>query len=321
MEDLKRVYDRAFRLKDYTLCIKIAQKAQNFKIDLNELASAIIKTENPLFALYYVRMLNPKNKKPFEDVIIASKNARLAYVYARENPYDCNIKAIEKIVLENGDAQDCAYLISAVNGCDVEKYKKKILDECDPYACYLYAKKVQPVGAELAQLEDIVIESEDAEIAYHFAKDVFFANKGKLGQMVLESGSTEDIICFASMLANDSVENMKGLKLDDVSLIEMVVLALSSTTGRYLKLQKDMETYIKRYGSYEDVADFILNVEGADYKELQTIIENTNRTDLKLEIAMDKDVDLHSLTKSILNDKKDKISFNVTLPEVSMEQN
>lgn len=322
MEDLKKVYDRAFKLQDYVLCMKIAQKAQNFKIDLNQLGRAIIESKNPLYALYYVRMLKPKDKKPFENVVIDSENARIAYVYARENPHDCNVEKLEEIVLKNGDAQDSAYFVADVSGCNAEKHKAKILDEGDPYACYLYAKKMQPVGKELKQFEDVVIDSEDAEIGYQFAKDVYLADKGRLGRMVLENGSTEDIICYASMLANDGAVDVKSLKLAGDNLVEVIDLMLLSTSGRCLRLQQELEDYIKVYGTYDDVADFILSVEGADVEGLQQIIEQSDRTDLKLEIAMDSDVDLLSLTKSILNDKKGKINYKVTLPkEDLMEKN
>ena len=104
MEDLKRVYDRAFNLKDYVLCMEIAQKAQNFKVDLNGLAKAVIETNNPLFALNYVRKIKPKNKAPFEKIIIDSKSANIACIYARENASDCDIKAIEEVVLNYGDS-------------------------------------------------------------------------------------------------------------------------------------------------------------------------------------------------------------------------
>ena len=320
MENLKEVYDRAFRLKDYILCMQIAQKAQNFKIDISGLEKAVIESGNALYALQYVRAMKPKDKKKFEDVIIKYGNANIACIYARENAGDCDVKAIENVVLNYGDSFDSANLVCEVKGCDVEKHKEKILDEGEAYACYLYAKKFQPVGKELKQFEDAVVDSEDAEVAYLFARDVYFADKNRLGRVVLENGSTEDIICYASMLANESLSDVKSFTSSDFDLVDLINFMNVSTVGTYMKLQEDMEQYIKTFGTFEDVADFLLFVQGADVVELQEIIENSDRTDLKLEIAKDKDVDLHSLTNSILNDKKDKLSFNVSMPSGCMER-
>ena len=122
------------------------------------------------------------------------------------------------------------------------------------------------------------------------------------------------------MLANENLSYIKSFISSDFDLAKLINFINNSKVGLYMKLQEDMEEYIKIYGSFDDVADYLLNVQGADVEELQEIIENSDRTDLKLEIAKDKDVDLRSITKSILKDKKGKIKFKVSMPSEIMER-
>lgn len=319
MEDLKAEYEEAFNMGDLTQCISIVglarRKKNKLDVDLQRLENAVVKSNNPLFAFYYVRILKPADKKPFESVILKEGNAGLATLFARENPNECDVKAIEEIVLKNGDALDSANLVCSVDGCSVEKHLNKIIDECEPRACYLFAKKFQPVGEDLKRLQDVVIASKDAEVAYLFARDIYLADKVKLGKVALEDGQVESAIDFATLLIAECEKEMRNRKesgaFDFSSLIDLLV---GSPIASYTKLRVELENKIREYGTYEDITDYIAYVKGADVTGMQGIIENSPRTDLKLEVATSEDADLVSLANSIIKDRPTP-KYNVNLPE------
>ncbi|MBQ8749650.1 MAG: hypothetical protein IJZ29_04210 [Clostridia bacterium] len=317
MDNLKLAYDKAFELEDYITCIKMASKNQNFKIDLNALSNAVIKSENPYFALNYVRILKPKDKSDFEKIIIDSKNAHIASMYAVENKDDCNIQKLEEIVLNYGDAFDSADFVYNIDEANIEAHKELILKEEEGYACFLYCKKVQPVGRQLKEFERIVLESEDADLAYLFARDIYGANLAKLGEIVIEFGSNEDVIMFATLISTKMNKELGDVR-DSFKECGLLGAILSSPLTNLVSIQSKLEDHIKIYGTYEDVANYLLSVDGADVFELQSIIEETNRMDLKLDIAFDPDVDLESLTTSICKNQR-KPQYKVVLNDLDIE--
>ncbi|MGN1227693.1 MAG: hypothetical protein ACI4TX_03525, partial [Christensenellales bacterium] len=303
MDNLKIAYDKAFDLGDYETCIRIASKRQNFNVDLSALKNAVINERNPLCAFYYVRLLRPKDKSEFEKVIIESNNANIATRYAIENKYDCNVEKLEQVILKFGDSFDSAEFISFIDSVNLEAHKNLILGEEEGYACYLYCKKFQPFGKELEKFQDIIIESEDAELAYLFARDIYEADLIKLGDVVLENGDVEDIMSFASLLDDKSCSFMSN-NIGKVELNNIINVILNSPIASFASLQKRIENHILKYGTLDDICTYGLCINSADMDVVQNIIDNSDRKDLKIDLAFDMDVDLDKVVKSIYKDQR-----------------
>lgn len=309
MEDyIKRTYEKSLKEGDLTACLSIAKNATTFKIDLAELERAVIKSNNPLYAYNFVKDFKCGNKKAMEKIVIDSKNGNIASGYAVKNKKDCDIKALEEIVLKFGDAFDSAYFVTNIDEADVERHKGKILEEEEAYACYLFCRKFQPYGRELKPFQDIVIESEDAEFATAFAKDVYDADILSLGNVVLENGGINDMIEFSLILKDKIKDEMKSIKGNgDIS--NLIACVTSSSVIALEKLRYKIEDYVFEYATDDELVDYFLIIDDVEPFEVQKRVEASGRQDLKLKIAMDSRIDLSSLTKSI--NRRDRVEYKI----------
>ena len=305
MNDLELAYEKAFKLGDLQTCMQIAKMKHDFHIDLDKLSKVVIKSENPLFCACFVKWFNPLNKKPFENVIIKSGDAHIASIYACEHQDECDLKAFETIILERGDAYDCADFVCSIETDKHDEFKQKIIDEEEPYACYLYCLKFQPYGKELRPFQDIVIENGDMNTIYLFAKDIYDADVCALAKVAFDFGGSDDMINFAC-LVGQKYEEFYDIVFNESDVCDYIPETIIKKVDECSSLITRFEDSVVDYGSLEDVANFMLIVPYANCPRLQKIIEESNRKDLKLEIAMSDATDLSSLAKSICRDLKDE---------------
>lgn len=308
---VKRTYEKALEEGDLTACMQIAKhSSKDFNIDMAKLEDSVIKSENPFYAYNYVKDFKCKNKKPFEKIILDSKNGHIASSYAVQNKNDCDIKALEDIVLKYGDSFDSAYFVTNIEQADVEKHKELILNEEEAYACYLYCKKFQPVGEDLKRFQDIILDSEDAEFCLLFATEVYCADVIKLAEVVLENGGTYDMIKLAMLIQQKIYDEIQNAK-QECGLSNFVDGILNSPLTKYAKIRDRIESFMLEYATDDDLVEYYMLVDDVDPYEVQKRIEATNRTDLKIRLSEKSDIELNSLVKSI-NKDRNKLKFKVT---------
>ena len=307
MKEIEMEYKKALGEGDLLTCIEIAHKSHGVGIDVTKLSDAVIKSKNPFYSIHYVKWLKPKDIKPFENIILESGDARIATIFAVEHKDKCDLDRIEKLILDKGDAYDCVDYVVGIDTKNHEAFKQKIIDEEEPYACYLYCLKFQPYGSKLKPFEDIVVENGDVNTVCLFASNIYDANILRLSAPVFKFGNVEDIINY-SCLAGEKYSELYEYVYNECGFDGEDYLRCYKQMKKYLKLIMQFENSIVKYGTLDDIKDFMLVVPFANCTRLQEIIEKSDRKDLKLEIAMSDFTDLESLTKNLCEDGKRKLN-------------
>lgn len=176
------------------------------KIDFVSVRRALIATRDLKYnGIIIGSCVNNQFDKEHEKVIIEDGSAEDNYLFAI-NVREADVLSHAKAVLNSGDDMYNYYFAKNVEGADILEHGKKVIESKNALYNYLFARDIK--GADMLSHEKIVLESKDAKINYKFAKNVEGADMVEHKKVVAENGDAEyNYLCC---LLGDGTDDYKN---------------------------------------------------------------------------------------------------------------
>lgn len=199
--------------------------------DLDKLQDEIVK-DNDSALSYFFAMEFPYKTYRMQKVILDNKDAKYAFLFA-QNIKNCDIKALRKlvvdsrktkyickfgcfvkgadrkplenVVLKSKNVKYAHMWLKHVRGADVNKFKAIILSSKKPRYLFELAKHLNN-KTDIAQIEDLIIQTKSFTYMRLFAEKIKLANVEKIEQAVLDSDDVNEIKKFAKYVKKSKMK-------------------------------------------------------------------------------------------------------------------
>lgn len=140
-----------------------------------------------------------------EQEILSLKDPEKSYYYCFYNKKTANIKEHEKIILESKDAWYAYLFARDIPNANIKELEKVVLESKNVHYAYFFARDIP--GANIKELEKVILEYKNAEHAYLFARDIEGANLELFKDILENSKYKEEFANLYSEYKSNSSSN------------------------------------------------------------------------------------------------------------------
>lgn len=200
-EDLEKLQNEIIASNDSALAFFFANE---FSYKPYRMQKVIIDQKDAKYAFLFAQHIKNSDTKALQSLVVNSKNKKYICKFA------CFVKQadrkpLEAIILKSKNVKYAHMYLKHVKGADVTKFKDIILNSKKPRYLFELAKHIKD-PADLAAIEDQIIESGSFTYMRLLADKIKLANLEKIEKAVLDSENTEEIKKFVKYVRKSTLK-------------------------------------------------------------------------------------------------------------------
>ena len=235
----------------------------------NDVIETLIKNGDPSDIYYYTEYLYIYPEDRLVEAIIATKDAKYIYLFAKDLILDARVIKLAYGVIATKDAEYIYKFAKDVSKAPIDTLEDAIIVSNNSEYIYKFARAVKK--APINELANAIITTKNAEYIYKFAKDVASAPIDRLTDAIIETKDAEYIYQFARKVPNAPLGKLiKALKdlqrydyllqyidIANIEITEIIVDIIITTNNFALlkKLKRSLEIRIKDLKSKDYLTD------------------------------------------------------------------
>ena len=170
--------------------------------DLKWVENQILKMQSAYASLRFAKFVPIDRLQEHQQVVLNSNNASYCIGFAKIKGADQS--KLSKVVLNSKSALNSYEYLAVNSKTDKRDHLAVIIEDNNPY--HLLRTAIMLKGAGCKSIENAILKFDNAEYCYIYAKHVAGANIRYMQEMVLYTGSLEDILKFAQDIQSTDIE-------------------------------------------------------------------------------------------------------------------